>query len=769
MGILEHKMGHGRGITTALRGHPCVEWSEQQFIHRRVKRDIKLKFQDPYYSLQWHLHNRDNSGMDVNVLNVWKKNITGSGVTVAVIDDGIEWTNPDLQDNYSPEGSFDLNSNDPDPMPEFDTKGQNHHGTRCAGEIAAVANSVCAVGVAFHAKISGIKILDGPMTDNLEAAAFNKNMHINDVYSCSWGPDDDGKTIDGPHYLARKALLYGVTGGRQGYGSIFVVASGNGGSAGDNCNYDGYANSIYTVTIGAVDETGGIPYYAESCSSMLAVTFSSGDAFHKGIVTTDWQMGKGTGCTTGHSGTSAAAPLAAGMVALMLQINRQSSEWTVNAAGFYHSHQHGFGLMDAWRLVNAAKVWEPVSWLMSLNSPTLHEDYVFTGGHTVKFFYNVTKRDADIHFLYSLEYVLVTVSVSHSSRGNLELKLVCPSGTKSVIAAARPKDKSKDGIKEWTFSTVRCWGEAAVGIWELLITDHGNPGEGWGKLEHWKLTLYGSSLTPANIQARREMVEDAMDGRFLNSNHSAPCPPPEPPAYDETKAIRVKTLKILVLTGGMTVLLALYYTVEQAFLNKEDKEGVPPPINPAPEGGPRETDRLIPQQDTPEEIPMQTLPLTETVPKDTANIAESVASNDTADNSPALERRPLLSSRCDVQIQELPGSATEDSGLMSPTSETYQNEMWSARDEDVLNVSRQDNRSSVVLELESSEKDWEEQPLLAVDQEVSDGMTQLDDLADQCVLPVSEQITVDLQEHSRTSGPIEEETSSSEQSARQSL
>ncbi|XP_035678736.1 proprotein convertase subtilisin/kexin type 7-like [Branchiostoma floridae] len=797
MEMLEHKMEHGRRITAALRGHPCVEWSEQQRIHRRVKRDIELNFQDPYYSLQWHLHNQFHSKMDLNVLNVWKKNITGSGVTVAVIDDGIEWTNPDLQDNYSPEGSFDLNSNDPDPMPEFDTKGQNHHGTRCAGEIAAVANSVCAVGVAFHAKISGIKILDGPMTDNLEAAAFNKNMHINDVYSCSWGPDDDGKTIDGPHYLARKALLYGVTGGRQGYGSIFVVASGNGGSAGDNCNYDGYANSIYTVTIGAVDEAGGIPYYAESCSSMLAVTFSSGDAFHKGIVTTDWQMGKGTGCTTGHSGTSAAAPLAAGMVALMLEvrpcltwrdvqhiivltaklINEQSSEWTVNAAGFYHSHQHGFGLMDAWRLVNAAKVWEPVSWLMSLNSPTLQEDYVFTGGHTVKFYYNVTKQDADIHFLYSLEYVLVTVSISHSSRGNLELKLVCPSGTKSVIAAPRSKDKSKDGIKEWTFSTVRCWGEAAVGIWELLITDHGNPGEGWGKLEKWKLTLYGSSLTPANIQARREMVEDAMDGRFLNSNLSAPCPPPEPPAYDETKAIRVKTLKILVLTGGMTVLLALYYTVEQAFLNKEDKEGVPPPINPAPEGCPRETDRLIPQQDTAEEIPMQTLPLTETLPNNTANTEEPVDSNDTADNSPALERQPLLSSRCDVQIQELPGTTTEDSSHASLMSETYQNEMWSVRDEDVLNVSCQMNHSSIadgtaVLELESSEKDWEEQPLLAVDQEASN-ITQS---GDKCVLPVSEETTVDLmvgQQPSRTSGGVadrsDEDTSSSEQSARHSL
>lgn len=61
----------------------------------------------------------------------------------------------------SPEGSYDLNSNDPDPMPHPDSRSDNHHGTRCAGEIAAVPNnSFCAVGVAYGSKVAGIdKIL----------------------------------------------------------------------------------------------------------------------------------------------------------------------------------------------------------------------------------------------------------------------------------------------------------------------------------------------------------------------------------------------------------------------------------------------------------------------------------------------------------------------------------------------------------------------------------------------------------------------------------
>lgn len=118
--------------------------------------------------------------MDINVTGVWERNVTGQGVTVVVVDDGVEHTHQDIQSNYvslrrgklpspsqsrfltpppppqSPEGSYDLNSNDPDPMPHPDPHSDNHHGTRCAGEIAAVPNnSFCAVGVAYGSKVAG--------------------------------------------------------------------------------------------------------------------------------------------------------------------------------------------------------------------------------------------------------------------------------------------------------------------------------------------------------------------------------------------------------------------------------------------------------------------------------------------------------------------------------------------------------------------------------------------------------------------------------------
>lgn len=64
--------------------------------------------------------------------------------------------------------------------------------------------------------------------------------------------------------------------GRNGLGSIYVWASGNGGSKGDNCNCDGYLTSLYTVSIGSASQRGEFPWYGEECASTLAVTYSSG-------------------------------------------------------------------------------------------------------------------------------------------------------------------------------------------------------------------------------------------------------------------------------------------------------------------------------------------------------------------------------------------------------------------------------------------------------------------------------------------------------------
>ena len=63
--------------------------------------------------------------------------------------------------------------------------------------------------------------------------------------------------------------------GRNGKGSIYVFAAGNGGDMDDTCAADGYPSSIYTIGIGSADSNGAQAYYDENCSGKLAVTFVS--------------------------------------------------------------------------------------------------------------------------------------------------------------------------------------------------------------------------------------------------------------------------------------------------------------------------------------------------------------------------------------------------------------------------------------------------------------------------------------------------------------
>jgi subtilisin family serine protease len=86
--------------------------------------------------------------------------------------------------------------------------------------------------------------------------------------------------------------------------------------ASNDSNFDGYTNSIYTITVAAMDNFQRHPPYSEQCSAVLISTYSSAGGGMQGIVTTDWKGG----CTDRHGGTSAAAPLAAGVYALLLSI-----------------------------------------------------------------------------------------------------------------------------------------------------------------------------------------------------------------------------------------------------------------------------------------------------------------------------------------------------------------------------------------------------------------------------------------------------------------
>ena len=94
--------------------------------------------------------------MDHNVKEAWDLGYTGKGVVVTILDDGLERTHPDIAPNYDPRASYDVNDRDEDPMPRYEYSDENRHGTRCAGEVAAIFNnSLCIVGIAYNANIGG--------------------------------------------------------------------------------------------------------------------------------------------------------------------------------------------------------------------------------------------------------------------------------------------------------------------------------------------------------------------------------------------------------------------------------------------------------------------------------------------------------------------------------------------------------------------------------------------------------------------------------------
>lgn len=132
------------------------------------------------------------------------------------------------------------------------------------------------MGIAYEAKVAGVRILSGDLTDADEAIALNYEYQKNMIFSCSWGPPDNGQTMEAPNGILADAFINGIKKGRDGKGSIYVFATGNGAISGDNCNFDGYTNSIYTITVGAIDHTNEHPPYSESCSAQLVVTYSSG-------------------------------------------------------------------------------------------------------------------------------------------------------------------------------------------------------------------------------------------------------------------------------------------------------------------------------------------------------------------------------------------------------------------------------------------------------------------------------------------------------------
>ncbi|KAF2281367.1 KEX1 protease precursor [Westerdykella ornata] len=535
-----------RSVIPTLSGRAGVEESEAVKTQREIASTLKIN--DPIFEEQWHIFNVQDRGNDVNVTDVWLQGITGKDVTACIVDDGLDMDSEDLKDNFFAAGSYDFNDHVELPKPRLS---DDRHGTRCAGEVAAGRNNACGVGIAYDAKISGVRILSGEITDVDEALALNYGLEVNDLYSCSWGPPDDGKTMQAPGILIKQALVDAVQKGRDGKGAIYVFAAGNGAAADDNCNFDGYTNSIYSITVGAIDKQNLHPYYSEACSAQLAVTYSSGsgDSIH----TTDVGANK---CTSSHGGTSAAGPIAVGIYALALQARPdltwrdmqwitvmsavpfdQPSDWTKTAIGRTFSHQFGYGKLDAYAVVETAKTWKnvkPQAWFFS---PWMHvKTPIPEGDEGLASEFEVTADMLKEANLETVEHITLTMNVEHERRGDLSVELISPAGVTSHLSTARRDDDAAVGYVDWTFMSVAHFGEKGIGKWTVIVKDTIKDNGKTGVFTDWKLRLWGecidaSKQKPLPLPTQHDDDDhDVIDGHPAHTTTvSVPSSTPKPP------------------------------------------------------------------------------------------------------------------------------------------------------------------------------------------------------------------------------------------------
>lgn len=466
-----HRRVPEREHSIFLRDSNVLEFHEQQ------KRKQQTRNEDPLYKYQWHLHGSDYS------VNSGETSLLGTGVNIAIVDDGLQHSHPDLISNYNSELSYDFNDNDSDPAPNTYTN--DGHGTSAAGVCcAAQKNSHCGRGVAPGASVSGIRLVAKGTYDYEEANGLSHRYNDIDIYSCSWGPEDSGTHLEGPGPITNEVLYKNYKRGRHGKGSIYVWAGGNGRDNKDNGNYDGYANHPATIAIGALDYGGKQSWYSEDCACLTAVAPSSG-ALYKGITTVDLTGYSGYSrgeCTKTFGGTSSAAPLAAGIIALLLESNPaltnrdvqhiiakgatridvENSDWSTGT--YKHSHHYGFGLLKIEPLLSAASEHQLVPPQRTLLSLPYRNPLPILSN---------TNIDVPVNGAMSfIEQIQVTISFTHSMRGNLEIVLENMStGTRSILAETR--NDRHFGLTKWTYSTVRHWGEEHTNnaSWRIHLKD----------------------------------------------------------------------------------------------------------------------------------------------------------------------------------------------------------------------------------------------------------------------------------------------------------
>ena len=369
-------------------------------------------------------------------------------------------------------------------------------------------------GVAPRATIYGYNFLTS-QTLFSEVDSAVRNRDVTAINTNSWGPIG-GPSLSPTYALWETAVKAGVEKGYGGRGTFYIWAAGNSHDEGDNANLSGFTNYYATTAVCAVDDNYLRTYYSEVGANLWVCAPSHGlRAGNRGIVTTD----NSNRYYKDFGGTSASAPIVAGVAALLRQANpeltwrdlklilaasarkndeentgwedgafqygsttgdgscpplpgRQGSTGPCSQKERYHfNHEYGFGVVDAKAAVDLAEDWTTVPPLESVEVASgylnAHVPDIPPGGSPT-----TVTRDLTVSTgIGFTEFVEINVNFSHSSFRDLEIELVSPSGQVSTLVGPYESADLVPLFGEFRFGSAKHLGEDPNGQWTLRVTD----------------------------------------------------------------------------------------------------------------------------------------------------------------------------------------------------------------------------------------------------------------------------------------------------------
>lgn len=331
-----------KAIAALIAKNPHIKFAERDMI---VKPEGTAN--DLYYSSAWHL-------AKIGVSAAWDSS-SGQGITVAILDSGVDGNHPDLAANMVP--GWNVYSNN------SDTSDVYGHGTKVAGTVAAATNnSIGVAAVAGAARLMPLRIsaTDGGATYSAMATAL------------AWAADHGAKVANISYQsVSGSATVQNAAQYLKNLGGVTVVASGNTGVE------QSFTPSNTMISVAATDSNDARASWS-SYGNYVDIA-----APGVGIWTT--ASGGGYGAV---SGTSFASPVTAGVVALMKAANPSlgpddiqnllfSTAKDLGTAGW--DKYYGYGRVEAAAAVLASKsavISDTAAPTVSLTAPT--------GGATVK-------------------------------------------------------------------------------------------------------------------------------------------------------------------------------------------------------------------------------------------------------------------------------------------------------------------------------------------------------------------------------------------------